>query len=120
MMMMTGYIPKVGTIRIQLLIDGYLRNQSEIQELMSWVPEKLKQEKQSGVPFKGKICITGTRDPQVIKDLTEAGYEVGGWYNDVKAVVVPNHSFESEKTRKAKEKNIPIYTIEEVAFLTHE
>lgn len=118
-MMMTGYIPKIGTVRVQLLIDGYLRNQSEIQELMSWVPEKLKQEKQSGVPFKGKICITGTRDPQVIKDLTEAGYEVGGWYNDVKAVVVPNHSFESEKTRKAKEKNIPIYTIEEVEFLTH-
>jgi DNA ligase (NAD+) len=108
--MTVGYIPNVGTMKLQRIIDGYMRNKEEIQSMMEWVPKRLKRvDYQYG---KGrKICMTGTRDADLTEALIESGYEVGGWSNDCIAVVVPDLSYTSAKTEKAKAKNIPIYDI---------
>jgi NAD-dependent DNA ligase len=110
--MSIGYVPGIGTTKIRKMIDGYLRNKEEIQFLMSWVPDKLKHVDYS-YGKNGKICMTGTRDADLIEALTSNGWEVGGWSNDCEYVIVPDHNFTSAKTKKAKEKGIPIYTVKE-------
>lgn len=111
LLMEFGYIPNVGTLKIQKIVDGYLRHKEEFQTLMDLTKE-LKQVDYSYGKAR-KICMTGTRDADLIQALTECGYEVGGWTNDCECVIVPSHDFTSAKTEKAKAKGIPIYTIKE-------
>lgn len=108
--MTIGYIPTVGTLKLQRIIDGYLKNQDDIKSMLSWIPSKLKQTNYQAAR-NGKICMTGTRDADLTQALVESGYEVGGWSNDCIAVVVPDENFVSAKTEKAKAKGIPIYDI---------
>jgi len=108
--MTIGYIPTVGTLKLQRIIDGYLKNQDDIKSILSWIPSKLKQTNYQAAR-NGKICMTGTRDADLTQALVESGYEVGGWSNDCVAVVVPDEKFTSAKTEKAKAKGIPIYDI---------
>ena len=107
-----GYIPNVGTLKIQKIVDGYLRNKEEMQLLMEWIPKELK-ENDLMYGKNGKVCMTGTRDHDLTEALTSSGYEVGGWSNDCIAVIVPDESFTSAKTEKAKSKGIPIYTVKD-------
>lgn len=114
LIMSVGYIPNVGKLKIQKIIDGYLRYKDELTNIM----ELAKDLKQVDYTYgkSGKVCMTGTRDADLIQDLESSGYEVGGWSNDCICVIVPNHDFESEKTRKAKAKNIPIYDLSEARW----
>ena len=63
--------------------------------------------------FRGRICMTGTRDKVVTERLTAEGYDVGGFTNDCIAVIVPNLDYVSAKTEKAKQLGIPIISIED-------
>jgi hypothetical protein len=110
--MTVGYIPNVGKLKIQKIVDGYLRNKEEMQLLMEWIPKELK-ENDLMYGKNGKVCMTGTRDHDLTEALTSSGYEVGGWSNDCIAVIVPDESFTSAKTEKAKSKGIPIYTVKD-------
>ena len=115
LLMSVGYIPNVGKLKLQRIIDGYLRYKDELIPIMDLTRDLKQIDYQYG---KGeKICMTGTRDADLIHDLTECGYEVGGWTNDCKYVIVPNYEFESEKTRKARAKNIPIYDLKDAREL---
>lgn len=107
-----GNIPNVGQLKLQKIIDGYLKHKEELQLLIDTIGPQLKHIDYNYGKL-GKICMTGTRDAELIKSLTECGWEVGGWTNDCQAVIVPNYEFESEKTRKAKAKNVPIYDIKD-------
>jgi NAD-dependent DNA ligase len=111
--MNAGYIPSVGKIKIQKIFDGYLRNKEEIQSLMSWIPEKLKPTTPWGA-YAGRVCFTGFRDKDLEKQLVDNGYEVGGFTNDLKALIVKDKNFQSDKVSRAKKLNIPIYTPDEV------
>lgn len=111
LLMEFGYIPNVGTLKIQKIVDGYLRHKEEVQTLMDLTKELKQVDYSYGKA--GKICMTGTRDADLIQALTECGYEVGGWTNDCECVIVPSHDFTSAKTEKAKAKGIPIYTVKE-------
>lgn len=62
---------------------------------------------------RGDVAMTGTRDEQLTKWLTDNGYNVTSFNNNIVALIVPSHEFYSNKVVKAKEKQIPIYTIEE-------
>ncbi|MBO4736439.1 MAG: hypothetical protein J5614_08590 [Paludibacteraceae bacterium] len=108
-----GYIPSVGKIKIRKIFDGYLRNKDEIQSLMSWIPEKLKPTTPWG-SYAGRVCFTGFRDKELEKQLVDNGYEVGGFTNDLKALIVKDRDFQSDKVSRAKKLNIPIYTPDEV------
>lgn len=108
----TGYIPGVGTVKIRKIIDGYLHHRDEIQSLMRWIPSQLKQlEKHKST--RGKVAMTGTRDAGLTKILEESGYEVGSFTNDCIALIVPDKSFTSAKTEKAEKLGIPIYDLKE-------
>ena len=115
LLMSVGYIPNVGKLKLQRIIDGYLRYKDELIPIMDLTRDLNQIDYQYG---KGeKVCMTGTRDADLIHDLTECGYEVGGWTNDCKYVIVPNYEFESEKTRKARARNIPIYDLKDAREL---
>lgn len=111
-MMSIGYIPGVGNMKIQRLIYGYMRNIDEIRSLMQWVPSQLAVPKQRLVPVHGKCAMTGTRDADATRELERIGYEVGSFTRDCKFLIIPHEGFTSAKTEKAKEWNIPIYTLD--------
>lgn len=111
LLMSYGYIPNVGRLKIQKIVDGYLRHKDELQSIMSLTDDLQQIDYTYGKL--GKVCMTGTRDADLTRELTECGYEVGGWSNDCECVIVPDYNFESEKTRKAKAKNIPIYDLKD-------
>ena len=105
-LMNMGYIPTVGTVKIQKIVDGYLRNISDLQEFMEWIPKELKR----SVKFKGRVCFTGFRDKDLEKLLNEKGYEVGGFTNNLAALIVKDANYQSEKVTKARELGIPVVT----------
>lgn len=109
--MSVGYIPTVGELKLSRIINGYLLNKDEIISMMRWIPSKLKPSQQ--IPVRGKIGMTGTRDPELTRELTDSGYEVGSFTNDCVALIVPFEGYTSAKTEKAQRLNIPIYTIEQ-------
>ncbi len=116
-LMTAGPIPNVGKLKIQKIIDGYMRYKEELLPLFDELEDELKSHHVDYAYGKAqKVCMTGTRDADLIQDLESSGYEVGGWSNDCICVIVPNHDFESEKTRKAKAKNIPIYDLSEARW----
>lgn len=60
-----------------------------------------------------KIGMSGTRDPELIKYLTEKGYEVIDYNNSCNILVIPYEGFTSSKVQKAMEKGKTIVTLEE-------
>ena len=109
MIISVGYIPNVGTAKIQRMVDGYLRNKSELQELMNWVPSKLKEPLPVYIYQKGRVCFTGFRDKELEQQLEENGWDVGGFSKDCK-LIVPNLDYDSDKVRRAKELGLEILT----------
>ena len=60
-----------------------------------------------------KVGLSGTRDPELIKYLTEKGYEVIDYNNSCNILVIPYEGFTSGKVKKAMEKGKTIITVEE-------
>lgn len=60
-----------------------------------------------------KIGMSGTRDPELTKYLTDKGYEVIDYNNSCNILVIPYEGFTSSKVQKAKEKGKTIVTVEE-------
>lgn len=108
--MTVGYIPGVGEIKLRKLIDGVIRNQDEISELMDIIRFRI------GGPdrFRGKLCMTGTRDKEAIAKLESWGWEVGSFTNDCKGLIVPSYDFKSAKTEKAKKLGIDIVALPDI------
>ena len=120
------YIHGVGEIKIRKIIDGIRRNEQEIYELMSWIPDKLyKKTKKPGDThshdYVGKIVMSGTRDKEVKEGLEFSGYEVqDNLTKDCVGLIIPDENFTSSKVNKAHEWGIKIYTLEEAKeFLIH-
>lgn len=111
--MSVGYIPNVGELKVRRIVNGYILNADQIRSMMKWIPYQLKHTDKR-VTFKGKVGMSGTRDSEITKKLVAAGYEVGSFTNDCVALVVPSHDFNSAKVEKAKQQQIPIYTLSEV------
>lgn len=112
--MSVGYIPTVGDLKLRKIIDGYIQHADEIKEILGLIsfqsgPTQWKE-------HMGRVCLTGTRDAEIIQALEDSGYEVGGFSKDCKFVVIPYEGFTSAKTEKAKELGIPVYTIEYVKW----
>ena len=121
------YIHGVGDIKIKKIIDGIRRNEQEIYELMSWIPDKLykKVKKPLGdtppYEYAGKIAMSGTRDSDVKEGLEFSGYEVqDNLTKDCVGLIIPDENFTSSKVNKAHEWGIKIYTLAEAKeFLIH-
>ena len=60
-----------------------------------------------------KIGMSGTRDPELTKYLTDKGYEVIDYNNSCNILVIPYEGFTSSKVQKAMEKGKTIVTVEE-------
>ena len=65
--------------------------------------------------IKGVVCLSGTRDENIIELLENNGYEVTeSWNKKCIGLVVPDPMFESKKVQMCKIANKPIFTINEV------
>jgi NAD-dependent DNA ligase len=115
-LMNSTYIPNVGQAKIQRIIDGYLRNAAEIQELMTWVPEKLRPDLPKHITRKGRVCFTGFRDKELENQLIENGWDIGGLTKDTKVLIVPTYDYTSEKVKKAKEFGIEVIERDRVPY----
>ena len=126
-LMQVGYIHGIGEVKIKKIIDGIRKNEKEIYDLMSWIPNylNLKKKKPLGdtppYDYAGKIAMSGTRDKEVKEGLEFSGYEVqDNLTKDCVGLIIPDKNFTSSKVNKAKEWGIKIYTLEEAKeFLIH-
>jgi NAD-dependent DNA ligase len=100
--------------KAELLID-YLKepvNRIEIQKLI----DELSIYETHGEEFvsKGTVVFSGHRDESLRKSLISKGYTVNdSWTNKAAYLVVKDKNDESTKIIKAKERNIPILSIDE-------
>ena len=92
------------------IAEGLRQNWDEIKDTIQYI----KFDVSNGIiNTKGKVAMTGTRDKQLTEYLTSHGYDVCDFNTKIKCLIIPNETFTSNKTVKAKELGIPIYTIDE-------
>ena len=72
-----------------------------------------------GSAVRQKVCLTGTRDETITNALIEHGYDVseGGVTKDTVMLIAKDKNSGSSKLKKAKQLNIPIYSIDEIIEL---
>lgn len=101
----------IGTVTANRILQGLVDNWKDISFTSKFMLFKLNDNQSS----KGVVTLTGTRDKDVIKYLESKGYEVStSFTKKTNVLIVPDESFTSSKTTKAKQNNIPVYTITNV------
>lgn len=101
----------VGQLKIQKIAEGLRLNWDEIRETIPHIT--FDTSNMSNKQTKGQIAMTGTRDAALTEYLTNNGYDVTSFNTKVVALIIPTLDFVSNKVIAAKEKGIPVYTIEE-------
>lgn len=110
-----GYIPSVGELKIKKIIDGYIRNKQELCVLINWIKGLLTQDDNT---TKVKVALSGTRDKDLIDSLESQGFEVkDNLTKDCEILVIPESTFTSSKVEKAKKMGIKIMTMSQIALL---
>lgn len=104
-------IPNVGPSKIRSIVYGIHQTWDLICKTFPYIKFKTYP---TGLPTKGFVAMTGTRDPELTATLVQNGWEVCDFNTKVNVLVVPNKSFTSRKTELAKKHNIPIRTVEEM------
>lgn len=103
----------IGTIIANKIINGLYKNWNDISDICHNKYVTFNAIKNQQV--KGVITLTGTRDRSVTQYLIDKGYDVNSSFtNKTTILVVPSSSFTSSKVVRAKQLNIPIFTINEV------
>ena len=103
--------PGIGGLKVMKIAEGLRQNWDEIKDTIQYIKFDVTDNTMNTT--KGKIAMTGTRDKQLTGYLISRGYDVCDFNTKIKCLIVPNKMFTSNKTTKAKELGIPIYTIDE-------
>jgi DNA ligase (NAD+) len=102
-------IPGIGSSIATTLVEGVGRNKDLLQYLLNVI--EIKKEIKN---VTGYAVFTGFRNPELEKKLNKHGISVeNGVTNKTTLVVAANMDSNSSKIKKAKEKGIPIISIEE-------
>ncbi len=114
---MLWYTHGIGPRTISAINEGIRLYWKDISTIISYITFEPIQT-QPSIPMKGYVCLSGTRDQHVMDVLRSKGYEPIDKFNkQCVAVVVPDLTFQSNKTQKARENGIPIYTIRQIDSL---
>ena len=103
--------PNIGAAKLRSIVHGIHQTWDLICKTFPYIKFKTYP---TGLPTKGFVAMTGTRDPELTATLVQNGWEVCDFNTKVNVLVVPNKSFASRKTELAKKHNIPIRTVEEM------
>ena len=102
----------IGPLTEQAIRIGITRYWDDISTIINYVKFEIPIVMQND---KGTICISGTRDKDLIALLQQKGYDVTeAWNKGVKALVIPRITYQSSKVAKAQNLGKPIYTIDDV------
>ena len=104
----------LGPATIKAMNEGWMTNLDMMKKIINNISFRITTPKGSV----DKICLSGTRDRNVINHLISKGYDVvDNFTRDVKYLVIPDKSFTSSKISKAEKLGIKILTIEEAMWL---
>lgn len=104
----------LGPATIKAMNEGWMTNLDMMKKIINNISFRITTSKGSV----DKICLSGTRDRNVINHLISKGYDVvDNFTRDVKYLVIPDRSFTSSKISKAEKLGIKILTIEEAMGL---
>lgn len=104
----------LGPATIKAMNEGWMTNLDMMKKIINNISFRITTSKGSV----DKICLSGTRDRNVINHLISKGYDVvDNFTRDVKYLVIPDKSFTSSKISKAEKLGIKILTIEEAMGL---
>lgn len=102
----------IGDITKAKIIDGLNRNWESMKFICPYISFIDETDESSS---KGRVTLTGTHDKNIIDYIKSFGYEVGDFSPvKTKILVIVNSDFKSNKVTTAKEKGIPIYTVQEI------
>ena len=102
----------IGDITKAKIIDGLNRNWEAMKFICPYISFIDETDESSS---KGRVTLTGTHDKKIIDYIKSFGYEVGDFSPvKTKILVIVNSDFKSNKVTTAKEKGIPIYTVQEI------
>ena len=102
----------IGDITKAKIIDGLNRNWEAMKFICPYISFIDETDESSS---KGRVTLTGTHDKNIIDYIKSFGYEVGDFSPvKTKILVIVNSDFKSNKVTTAKEKGIPIYTVQEI------
>jgi DNA ligase (NAD+) len=104
------YVDGIGPATIRSINEGIRNNWEDIKRTFSFIEFKLP--KKNNIS-KGRVAMSGIRDSYLQKELESRGYEVDTFNSKCVALVVRDKDFTSGKVSRAKELNIPIYTVQE-------
>ena len=104
----------LGPATIKAMNEGWMTNLDMMKKIINNISFRITTSKGSV----DKICLSGTRDRNVINHLISKGYDVvDNFTRDIKYLVIPDKSFTSSKISKAEKLGIKILTIEEAMGL---
>ena len=104
----------LGPATIKAMNEGWMTNLDMMKKIINNISFRITTSKGSV----DKICLSRTRDRNVINYLISKGYDVvDNFTRDVKYRVIPDKSFTSSKISKAEKLGIKILTIEEAMGL---
>ena len=104
----------LGPATIKAMNEGWMTNLDMMKKIINNISFRITTSKGSV----DKICLSGTRDRNVINHLISKGYDVvDNFTRDVIYLVIPDKSFTSSKISKAEKLGIKILTIEEAMGL---
>ena len=103
--------PNIGAAKLRSIVHGIHQTWDLICKTFPYIKFKTYP---TGLPTKGFVAMTGTRDPELTATLVQNGWDVCDFNTKVNVLIVPNKSFTSRKTELAKKHNIPIRTVEEI------
>ena len=104
----------LGPATIKAMNEGWMTNFDTMKKIINNISFRITTSKGSV----DKICLSGTRDRNVINHLISKGYDVvDNFTRDIKYLVIPDKSFTSSKISKAEKLGIKILTIEEAMGL---
>lgn len=108
---MVKYIPGIGPATRKAIHEGWLKNFDEMSRIVDFITFKITTNV-SNPGVKGRVTFTGVRDDNLVKLLTEAGYEVNDFSTTkTKYLIVPDERYANNKTMKANTVGIPVITI---------
>ena len=108
-------ISGIGDIKADILIK-YFNSADNRKELEKILNEIYLISTYTTITGNGRICFSGCRaDSRLTEQLEKLGFEVSdSWSNSSKYLIIPNKEFISSKVDKAKSKNVPVLTLDEL------
>lgn len=111
---LSGYYVGIGDMTYRSINEGWMRNIDEMRKIAKHVTFKATTNVSNSKPLTTYVTFTGCRDEELVNWLLSKGVGTIDFGSKTEYLIVPNKTYENNKTAKAKSKGLIILPIDEV------